>query len=189
MGISRKLVLVNFLTILRFIAAGVFIFLAYYDYWLEIFFLAPVVFLTDKLDGTLARRWQAISSFGKTADPLADKVVTIVLLFLIINHYGYTSIYMLLAGIILLYDLAVTGLWIDNQRMGGEIPEAKKLGKYKTAVLMSGIVLAVTGIAFVDVEYVGILAKLGGQSLLAIATVMTLLAFKDYWSEYQKHKK
>lgn len=32
---------------------------------------------TDALDGYLARRWQVISSFGKLADPLADKALVL----------------------------------------------------------------------------------------------------------------
>lgn len=42
---------------------------------------------TDALDGYLARRWHAVSSFGKLADPLADKALVLAALcFLAINN-------------------------------------------------------------------------------------------------------
>lgn len=41
--------------------------------WL-VFVLAAA---TDALDGYLARRWEAVSSFGKLADPLADKALVL----------------------------------------------------------------------------------------------------------------
>ncbi len=44
---------------------------------LSVFILAA---MTDLLDGYLARRWQAISDFGKLMDPLADKLMVMVAL-------------------------------------------------------------------------------------------------------------
>jgi len=68
----------NVLTILRFAAIPVFVWL-----YLEagegsawaagIFFGAAA--LTDQLDGYLARRWEVESAFGKVADPLADRLM------------------------------------------------------------------------------------------------------------------
>ena len=68
----------NALTILRFLAIPVFVWL-----YLEagegsawaagIFFGAAA--LTDQIDGYLARRWHVESAFGRVADPLADRLM------------------------------------------------------------------------------------------------------------------
>ena len=47
--------------------------------WLVFAFAAA----TDALDGYLARRWEAVSSFGKLADPLADKALVLAALVMI----------------------------------------------------------------------------------------------------------
>ena len=68
----------NALTILRFVAIPVFVVLLVRDQdgpsW-----AAGIVFglagITDQLDGWLARRWRVESSFGKIADPLADRLM------------------------------------------------------------------------------------------------------------------
>lgn len=70
----------NFLTMLRFPMA---LFCAIYAIALEpraltislvLFALASI---TDFLDGYLARKWDIISNFGKIADPIADKALTL----------------------------------------------------------------------------------------------------------------
>ena len=73
----------NLLTVLRLLAVPVMVACLLVDNgaqerwrwiaWL-VFVLAAA---TDALDGYLARRWEAVSSFGKLADPLADKALVL----------------------------------------------------------------------------------------------------------------
>jgi CDP-diacylglycerol--glycerol-3-phosphate 3-phosphatidyltransferase len=68
----------NALTILRFVAIPVFVWL-FLDagdgpaWGAGVFFAGAA--LTDQVDGYLARRWHVESAFGKVADPLADRVM------------------------------------------------------------------------------------------------------------------
>lgn len=78
----------NALTIARFVAIPIFawLFLEAGDgpaWGAGVFFAGAAV--TDQLDGYLARRWHVQSSFGKVADPLADRLmigVAVVLLWI-----------------------------------------------------------------------------------------------------------
>ena len=73
----------NLLTVLRLLAVPVMVACLVVDdgaqerwRWIAwvVFVLAAA---TDALDGYLARRWEAVSSFGKLADPLADKALVL----------------------------------------------------------------------------------------------------------------
>lgn len=76
----------NILTGLRLTAMPVIVWLILADngengqgrWWALFVFL--VASATDFLDGHLARRWKVVSSFGKLADPIADKVMVLAVL-------------------------------------------------------------------------------------------------------------
>jgi CDP-diacylglycerol--glycerol-3-phosphate 3-phosphatidyltransferase len=128
----------NALTILRFLAIPVFVWL-----YLEagdgsawaagIFFGAAA--LTDQLDGYLARRWHVESAFGRVADPLADRLMigTAVVLMLA------TSRIPLVAGLIVLVrDLALLlGYKLVAPR--GYDVEVTFLGKVATWILYAAL--------------------------------------------------
>src|SRR5262245_44399671 len=68
----------NALTIARFALIPVFVILIWdaeggHDWAAGIVFI--VAALTDQVDGWLARRWRVESTFGKYADPLADRLM------------------------------------------------------------------------------------------------------------------
>jgi CDP-diacylglycerol--glycerol-3-phosphate 3-phosphatidyltransferase len=73
----------NLLTVMRLIAVPVMIACLLADnesegQWRWIAWIVFVVAAaTDALDGYLARRWEVVSSFGKLADPLADKALVL----------------------------------------------------------------------------------------------------------------
>ena len=67
----------NILTIVRFLIIPVFGYCLYvenYNFSILLFTLGGI---TDILDGYIARKYNLITSFGKLADPLADKLMQI----------------------------------------------------------------------------------------------------------------
>jgi CDP-diacylglycerol--glycerol-3-phosphate 3-phosphatidyltransferase len=98
----------NALTLLRFAAIPVFVWLLARDSegpsWAAgIVFAAAAT--TDQIDGWLARRWRVESAFGKVADPLADRLMIDVCVVLLVWYDRLP----LVALVILLRDLLLVG--------------------------------------------------------------------------------
>ena len=70
----------NALTILRFILIPFIIIYIVQNKYLEAFIFLTLSGLTDILDGTIARKFNFITTFGKLIDPLADKATQISIL-------------------------------------------------------------------------------------------------------------
>lgn len=70
----------NILTIVRFILIPFIIKALVHDDYLLTFILLTLSGLTDVLDGTIARKFNFITNFGKLVDPLADKLTQISIL-------------------------------------------------------------------------------------------------------------
>lgn len=70
----------NALTILRFILIPFIIVYIVKDKYLEAFIFLTLSGLTDVLDGTIARKFNFITNFGKLIDPLADKMTQVAIL-------------------------------------------------------------------------------------------------------------
>ena len=128
----------NALTIARFVAIPVFVwlYLAAGDgpaWGAGIFFAAAA--LTDQLDGYLARRWHVESRFGKLADPLADRLMigTAAVLLLATGR-----IPILAAVVILARDVAL-GLGYRLLAPSGFELEVTFLGKTATWVLYASL--------------------------------------------------
>jgi CDP-diacylglycerol--glycerol-3-phosphate 3-phosphatidyltransferase len=96
------------------------------------FFVAAV---TDLVDGWIARTWDLVTSFGKVADPIADKALTGAA-FLLLSAYGALPWWVTV--VILAREWGVTALrfWVIRH---GVIP-ASRGGKIKTALQTLAIV-------------------------------------------------
>lgn len=70
----------NALTIVRFILIPFIIFYIAKDEYMKAFIFLTISGLTDILDGTIARKFNFITNFGKLIDPLADKATQICIL-------------------------------------------------------------------------------------------------------------
>lgn len=70
----------NILTLLRFVLIiPIVITIAHEEYIIALIFLA-ISGLTDVLDGTIARKFNCITDFGKLIDPFADKATQVAIL-------------------------------------------------------------------------------------------------------------
>ena len=126
-----------------------------------------VAALTDIADGTIARRWNLITNFGKIFDPIADKaligVALIGLSYLNLLDWWFT-------WVILARELFVTFLrfWVINK---GVIP-ASRGGKLKTITQIVAISFYLLPLP----ESFSIV----GQVIMYLAVILTLATAVDY---------
>lgn len=100
--------------------------------------------LTDAWDGALARRWNVVSTLGKMADPLMDKIFYLVAFPVLswqVLHQGESECHaLLMVGFTVLYMLRDT--WVTFMRSVGTLygadVAAMWLGKVRTALSFPG---------------------------------------------------
>ena len=122
---------------------------------------------TDFVDGWIARRFHLVTSFGKVADPIADKALTGTALVLL-SAYGLLPWWVTL--LILVREWGVTGLrfWVIRY---GIIP-ASRGGKLKTALQIAAIAWLLWPVpAPFDVI---------GTALMVAALIVTVVTGADY---------
>ena len=128
------------------------------------FFVAS---LTDFVDDWIARTWNLVTTFGKVADPIADKLLTGTALVLL---SWYNRLPWWVTVVILVRELGVTGLrfWVIRH---GVIP-ASRGGKIKTA-------LQILAIAWYLWPFPSAAQRIG-EAIMAAAVVVTVATGVDY---------
>lgn len=165
----------NKLTLLRVIMIPVF--MAFYMYipWPNFFatVLFMLAFLTDMLDGYLARKNNQVSNFGKIMDPLADKVLVAAAMVLL-TASGVVNAWVTV--LVLAREFAVSGIRIAAAAEGNVVA-ASKWGKLKTIWQFIAITLALIinrGNWFIDI-------------LMWINLALTVLSGADYIIKNKKY--
>ena len=168
----------NILTAVRIILAALFVYL----FEIEAFTFAGAAFIisavTDFFDGLIARKYNAVSDFGKFADPLADKILVFSALILFVK-YGITPAWIVI--FILFREFTITGLRMVISAKGKVIP-AMLSGKIKTTVQMIAIIF----ILFLVIDSAGDTAMMIGWKGISLAVAnwmlfgVTLYSFIDY---------
>ena len=130
----------NVLTVIRLILVPVFIWLMLVpttkaQVWAFVVF--AVASATDKLDGTLARRLNLVTDFGKLADPIADKALVLSAFVLLSLHW---SVFWAVTVPVLVRELGITLMRLVLARRGRVMP-ASRGGKLKTVTQMALILL------------------------------------------------
>lgn len=136
-----------------------------------------VAMATDLLDGWIARRWQLITSFGKIADPIADKAMTGMAL---IGLSLISELWWWVTAVILIREWGITLMRFALLKYG-EVQAANKGGKLKTLTQTLAIVLFLLplpgwGEAFQVLHLVEILSWL----VMAVALALTVVTGIDY---------
>src|SRR5215211_8289591 len=128
----------NVLTVLRILAVPVIV-VALLEETPDGDVLAAAVFalaaFTDSLDGYIARRREAVTTFGKLMDPLADKLLIVAALVTLVS-LGRLAAWV--AMVIIARELAVTGLRAVAVEQGVVI-SASWLGKVKTTLQVAAV--------------------------------------------------
>ena len=136
LGTSRWAVAANSLTVFRFVMAPVLAVLVLYQnpWWLT-FWMGWFLGATDVIDGSLARR-ATPTRLGAFLDPLADKVVVLLVGFALVSIGRFPVLPLLLITAREVAIMAYRSYWT---RQGLAIP-ARKSAKYKTFI--QGVALA-----------------------------------------------
>lgn len=175
--------LANKLTILRVILVPVFIaFMCINTLWanivgLIIFILASV---TDTLDGQIARNHNMITTFGKFADPLADKMLTTAA-FLVFMEKVIIGVWPIF--IILVREFAVSGVRL-LAAAEGDVIAASFWGKFKTVTQMIAIIVGVLlmCLGFIPVNITNIITSI----LVWISVLFTVISGVEYIMKNRK---
>ena len=182
----------NKLTIFRIILVPVMVIIPFfniqgeffgipYTYWILnlIFIIASI---TDHLDGKIARKRNIITTFGKFADPLADKILVLATM-LILVEMGKLPAWIPI--IVLTREFIVSGYRLIAVQKQGQVIAANIWGKLKTVTQMIAIILM-----FLDINAYGdfFTKKLTGYNLvinILSTTVMTISVIATIFSGYE----
>lgn len=107
------------------------------EYWIIniIFIIASI---TDKLDGSIARARNQVTTFGKFLDPLADKILVIAAMVILVE---YTKLPAWIPIIVLAREFLVSGYRLLAVEKGGKVVAASVWGKLKTVTQMFALIL------------------------------------------------
>jgi len=151
-----------------------------------------VAFVSDMMDGYLARRYNHITALGKLLDPLADKLLVLAALIMLIP-LGWVPAW--IVAVLLFRELLIQGLRAVAAEEGIVIP-ASTLAKYKTiyqAVAVAGLILHYrAGEIFGPGTPPPLNIWFGGAGLLLlyVATFISLWSGLDYmvrfWSQLRR---
>jgi CDP-diacylglycerol--glycerol-3-phosphate 3-phosphatidyltransferase len=172
---SVKHHIVTTITLLRVAFAILIILAARNKHWLGVLVLMLIAFVSDYIDGFLARRWKAVTSLGAFLDPFADKVLCLTVLALLAVYA--TALYWLPFVIFATYDIFTTTLRLMLART--QSMPASHVAKWKTATLMFGLIGAVISVAAKHTA-LGDVSDFVGTACLVIASVLTVISASGY---------
>jgi CDP-diacylglycerol--glycerol-3-phosphate 3-phosphatidyltransferase/cardiolipin synthase len=179
------LTLPNILTLSRIFAVPILVFLLWsptrFEYALA-FALYALMAVTDYFDGYLARAQGTVSKLGVFLDPIADKIMVAAVIVMLIFTRDVAGLDAIAALVILLRELAVSGLREFLAGLRVSVP-VSKLAKWKTTFQLVSLGAIILGGAMPHWAWI---RSVGLFSLWA-AAALTLITGWDYLRVGVKH--
>ena len=180
-----KLNLANILTICRILVIPIIVALIYlknpFYGWLA-FILFCLASITDYFDGYIARIRNEVSNLGTFLDPIADKLLVASVILILTSKEVIADWETIPALIILLREIAVSGLREYLAGIKVSVP-VSKIAKLKTSlqlIALAILILSESGISFIPILFIGKIALWG-------AAILTLYTGYDYLKSGLKH--
>lgn len=180
-----KINLANILTLCRILVIPIivaFIYLKSPFYGWMAFILFCLASITDYFDGYIARIRNEVSNLGTFLDPIADKLLVASVILILTSKEVIADWETIPALIILLREIAVSGLREYLAGIKVSVP-VSKIAKLKTSlqlIALAILILSESGISFIPILFIGKIA-------LWSAAIMTLYTGYDYLKSGLKH--
>lgn len=136
-------------------------------YWI-INLLFIIASYTDHLDGKLARKNNQVTTFGKFADPLADKILVLAAMLILVEDGNLPA---WIPIIVLFREFVVSGYRLVAVEKGGEVIAANIWGKLKTVTQMIAIILM-----FININGTNVFGAFINGNLTGVQLVINILA-------------
>lgn len=171
----------NKLTVLRILLVPFFVAFLLLNSVKHHFLIATIIFMvaafTDHLDGKIARERGLVTNFGKFADPLADKIMTMAafISFVELGLIGSCA-----AIIILAREFMVTSIRLVAAS-SGKVVAANMWGKAKTVSQILAILITMVVQYIKELVYMGLIRFNGVNSASYFCEVADLVSKYSIW--------
>lgn len=167
----------NKLTIFRILLVIVMVIVSFFNFKVDFlgislrYWILNLVFIiasyTDHLDGKLARKNNQITTFGKFADPLADKILVLAAMLIFVQD-GVLPAWIPI--VVIFREFVVSGYRLVAVGKGGEVIAASIWGKLKTVSQMFAIILM-----FININGTNIYANFVHGGLTGIELIINII--------------
>lgn len=175
-----KLVAVNSITFIRLIGSLLlpFIYIKYGPIVVASFII--IIFLTDAVDGYLARKLKVATFFGSIIDGSSDKLLNVISFVILGIEYNF-----MLAPLII--EIAILYTMYSTYRYGGNV-QSSKIGKVKTIILDVLVVVSFIVIALPTLN-INILANYTEKIINIFSLIILLACLITLYDYLKKNKK
>ena len=168
----------NKLTIFRIILVPIMVLIPFFNIQTELlgipvsYLIMNLIFIiasyTDHLDGKIARKNNLVTTFGKFADPLADKILVLAAMLILVEAGNLPA---WIPIVVLFREFVVSGYRLIAVEKGGEVIAASFWGKLKTVTQMIAIILM-----FINVNNTNVFGAFIKGGLTGVALVINILS-------------